>query len=65
MSFNYLGSTFMPILTNWFYCLLTDYPVDNNQLTDMLQVFFECNKNRNQAIRLSPTAFLTGKFQNL
>jgi hypothetical protein len=31
--------------------------MDNNQLTDMLQVFSECNKNRNQATRLYPNRF--------
>jgi hypothetical protein len=31
--------------------------MDNNQLTDMLQVIFECNKNRNQAIRLYSNRF--------
>jgi hypothetical protein len=45
-------STFIRILTNWFSCLLIDCAMDNNQLTDMLQAIFECNKNRNQAIRL-------------
>jgi hypothetical protein len=51
MSFKCLARTFIRILTNWFCCLLIDCAIDNNQLTDMLQVFFECNKNRNQAIR--------------
>ncbi|KAL1493621.1 hypothetical protein ABEB36_009321 [Hypothenemus hampei] len=26
--------------------------MDNNQLTDMIQVYFECNKNRGAAVRL-------------
>jgi hypothetical protein len=57
MSFKYLGRTFIRILTNWFCCLLIDYAMDNNQLTDMLQVFFECNKNCIQGIRLYPNRF--------
>lgn len=31
--------------------------MDNNQLTDMLQVYFECNKNRGQAVRLYSDRF--------
>jgi hypothetical protein len=57
MSFKYLGRTFIRILTNWFCCLLINCVMDNNQLTDMLQVFSECNKNRNQATRLYPNRF--------
>jgi hypothetical protein len=57
MSFKYLGRTFIRILTNWFCCLLIDCAMDNNQLNDLLQVFFECNKNRNQGIRLYPNRF--------
>jgi hypothetical protein len=48
MPFKYFGRTFIRILTNWFCCLLIDCAIDHNQLTDMLQVFFEYNKNRNQ-----------------
>jgi hypothetical protein len=57
MSFKYLGRTFIRILINWFCCLLIDCVMGNNQLTDVLQVFSECNKNRNQAIRLYPNRF--------
>lgn len=31
--------------------------MDNNQLTDMLQVYFECNKNRRRAMRLYRNRF--------
>lgn len=31
--------------------------MDNNELTDMLQVYYECNKNRRQAVRLYSDRF--------